>query len=253
MGSSDSLRSELGAVLARGATGASSADRLCHACVDLLEVDGAALSFIHVGGAQGTLGSSGEVSRRIDELQFTLAEGPCLDSVRQASPVLVPDIRAATERWPAFALAAQDLGVQAVFAVPVAAAGAWIGALDLFRNTRGPLSPAGLSGGRWAAELATLPVLDLMTTQLDLTPADQGVDGWVQLGSLQRVEVYQATGMIMGQLGVGNMEALVRLRAHAASHDRTPSEVAWDVIERRLTFAADGQVSDPTPNPHPSS
>ncbi len=98
MGSSESLRSQLGAVVGRGSRGASSADRLCHACVDLLEVDGAALSFIHAGGAQGTVGSSGEVSRRIDELQFTLAEGPCLDSVRQASAVLVPDIKASTQR-----------------------------------------------------------------------------------------------------------------------------------------------------------
>jgi len=253
MGSSDSLRSQLGAVVARGARGASSADLLCHACVDLLEVDGAALSFIHAGGPQGTLGSSGEVSRRIDELQFTLAEGPCRESVRRVSPVLVPDVKTATQRWPAFAVAAQDLGMRAVFALPVAAAGTWIGALDLFRSTPGPLSPAGLSGGRWAAELAALPVLDLMTTQLDLTPSDQGVDGWVQLESLERVEVHQATGMIMGQLGVGNMEALVRLRAHVSTHDRTPSEVAWDVVERRMTFAADGQASDPTPDPDPSS
>ncbi len=139
--------------------------------------------------------------------------------------------------------------MRAVFAVPVAAAGAWIGALDLYRSNPRPLSPAGLSGGRWAAELAAVPVLDLMTTQLDLTLADQGVDGWVQLQSLQRVEVYQATGLIMGQLGVGNMEALVRLRAYASTHDRTPSEVSWDVLERRLTVTADGQTSDPIPNP----
>lgn len=253
MGSSESLRSQLGAVVARVASVPSSADLLCRACVDLLEVDGAALSFIHPGGAQGTLGSSGEVSRRIDELQFTLAEGPCLDSVRQASAVLVPDIRTATQRWPAFVLAAQDLGMGAVFAVPVAAAGSWIGALDLYLSDPGPLSAAGLSGGRWGAALAALPVLDLISTGLDLTSADHGVDGWVELESLARVEVYQATGMIMGQLHVGNMEALVRLRAHASTRDRTPSEVAWDVVERRLTFAADGQAFGPTPNPYPSS
>lgn len=250
MESAEGLRTRLGAAAARGKSGLSSADRLCQACVELLHVDGAAISLIHAGGAPGTLGSSGEVSRRIDELQFTLGEGPCLDSVRQKSPVLMPDLgAAAARRWPAFAGAAQDLGVRAVFALPVAVASSWIGALDLFRTTPGPLSPTGLFGGRWAAELAALPLLDLLTTNLDLAAAGPGGEGWAELESLERIEVYQATGMLMGQLGVDSAEALVRLRAHAFAQDQSPSEVAWDVIERRLSLEVDDWRYDAPPDP----
>jgi hypothetical protein len=152
MDTADALRDRLGAVV-RGAAGSASADRLCRACVELLDVDGAAISLIHAGSAPGTVGSSGEVGRRVDELQLALGEGPCLDSIRQEAAVMVPDFEAAAAgRWPAFAGAAGGLGIRALFALPIGAATTWIGALDLFRTTPGPLSPAGLAGGRWAAD-----------------------------------------------------------------------------------------------------
>ena len=58
--------------------GAGAADRLCEACVGLLEVDAAALSLILDGANTGTLGASGAPARLYDELQFTFGEGPCL-------------------------------------------------------------------------------------------------------------------------------------------------------------------------------
>jgi hypothetical protein len=76
------LRAELGAALAGAGGPLSAADRLCHACVELLGVDGAAVSLMYEGSSQGTFGSSGELSRRLDEFQFTFGEGPCLDAVR---------------------------------------------------------------------------------------------------------------------------------------------------------------------------
>lgn len=254
MAPGDVVRSRLGSAIGRTSSGLTSADRLCHACVELLDVDGAAISLIHGGSSQGTFGSSGEISRRLDELQFTLGEGPCLDSVRQARPVLVPDFRTpAAQGWPAFAGAAQDLGVRAVFALPVAVARSWVGALDLFRNTPGPLSADALSGGLWAAELAALPLLDLMTATVDWSAAAEGGDGWSELASLERVEVYQATGMVMGQLGVGPTEALVRLRAHAFAQSRSVSDVAWDIVERRLSLPPDHEPpagpADSAPSP----
>jgi AmiR/NasT family two-component response regulator len=59
------------------------------------------------------------------------------------------------------------------------------------------------------------------------------------LAALTRVEVYQAAGMLIAQLGVTAAEALVRLRGYAFAHDMTASEVAWEIIERRLRLADD--------------
>jgi len=236
----DRLRSDLGAAMAGADTPLAAADRLCHACVDLLEVDGASVSLMSDGASRGTFGSSSELSRRLDSLQFTFGEGPCLDAVRQGAPVLVGDLAdPAEQRWPAFRGAVLDSGVNAVFAIPVAIASSHIGALDLFRNRSGSLTGAGLSGGLLAAELAALPLMDLMTSEPDWGAADQAGDGWAQLASLERVEVYQAQGMIMAALDMGATEALVRLRGHAFAYGMTASEAAWAVVERRLTLDGD--------------
>jgi len=243
MDSGARLRSDLQAAMAGGGRGLAAANQLCHACVDLLDVDGAAISLMHEGATRGTFGSSGDLSRRLDEFQFTLGEGPCLDAVAKGEPILVADLAAIKEqRWPAFTGALLGVGVRAVFALPVAIGAVPVGALDLFRHQPGSLHGEQLGGSLHAAELAALPLLDLMGADLDWSAAGDGEsdgdgDGaWSELASLERVEVYQATGMIMAQLGVGPAEALVRLRAHAFAHDQTASEVAWAVVERRLSF-----------------
>lgn len=217
-------------------SGLEAADRLCRACVDVLTVDGASLSLMNNGTLQATVAASGDLSRRLDELQFTLGEGPCYDSVRTSRPVQVADLRSPSEhRWPAYAAAVFETGVRAVYALPVSAAAEPIGVLDLFRAAPGLLSEQDLSGGLLAAQLAALPLLDLLGDD----QADEGAEADRELAALERVEVYQATGMLMGQLGCGPSEALVRLRAHAFSVGMTASEIAWLVVDRQLVLEAD--------------
>jgi hypothetical protein len=240
------MRTILGEAMSGATSALAAANQLCRACVELLEVDGASISLMYDGTTRGTFGSSGELSRMLDELQFTYGEGPCVDAVRDGSPVLVADFNDKAEsRWPGFSTALVEVGIRAVFALPVSVAHDTVGALDLFRRTSGPLSAESLAGGLLAANLASLPLLDLMNADVDWDGAAQGDDGWDQLASLERVEVYQATGMIIGALGVGPAEALVRLRAHAFALDMTASEVAWAVVERRITLDAQGWRGDP--------
>jgi hypothetical protein len=53
--------------------GVGAADRLCEACVQLLDVDAAAMSLVFDGANIGTLGASGAAARMYDEAQFTTA------------------------------------------------------------------------------------------------------------------------------------------------------------------------------------
>jgi hypothetical protein len=236
----DEMKSALGAAVNSAEPGLAAADVLCCCCVTLLGVDGAAISLIHEGKTQGTFGSSGSTSRHLDELQYTFGEGPCLDAVRDSRSVFVTDLDEADDlRWPAYRPAVLALGVRAVFALPVTVASSYVGVLDLFRNAPGPLSGDQLTGALLAAELAALPVLDLMTADVDWTALGNFDDSWSQLASLERVEVYQATGMIMGQLDIGPAEALVRLRARAFAQGMTASELAWQVVEGHLSLRGD--------------
>jgi ANTAR domain/GAF domain len=223
--------------------GVAAADRLCAACVDLLAVDGAAISLVFDGVNTGTLGASDTQARTYDELQFTLGEGPCLDSVLVRAPVLVIDLAdpdpLGGDRWPAYGPAMLAHGMRGVFAMPVVVAGQYIGALDLFRERPGALDRSDLAGALVAAELAELPLLDLLAENLQAAVADPDSFAWAELNTITRAEVSQATGMLVGQLDIGPAEALVRLRAHAYATNRSATDVARDILEHRLMLDAD--------------
>ncbi len=245
----EAMRVELNAAVAGVEPGFSAANELCAACVGLFGVDGAAVSMIRSGASQGTFGSSNEASRRLDEYQFTFGEGPCLDAVTSREPVLVPDLGSPHERrWPVFTEAVLEDGIRGVFALPIMITSEYVGALDLFRADPGPLGDDQLAGARIAADLASLTLLDLQATPRaerdvadDLAAGLQGDAGTGArvLDAIDRVEVYQATGMLIAQLDVSAAEALVRLRAHAIATGQTASEVAQAVLQRRLVLDRD--------------
>jgi GAF domain/ANTAR domain len=218
-----------------GRRGVDAADRLCEACVVLLDIDAAAISLIFDGASTGTLGSSGDRARQYDELQFTFGEGPCLDSVANRTPVLVVDLAdPADSRWPAFGPALLAQNIRGVYALPLVVAGEYVGALDLFRRQPGQLAPDHMAGGVAAAELAGIPLLDLLEGDLQAAVADPTSDAWAELNALSRAEVSQATGMLVAQLDIEPAVALVRLRAHAYATGRSATDVARDILDRRL-------------------
>ena len=247
MADENRVRDGLNASVAGAGGAREAASRLCQACVDLLDVDGAAVSVIYEGTISRSVAASSALSRELDELQFTLGEGPCLQSAAESAPVLVPDLDSRNGiQWPGFAAAAADRGVRAVFALPISVITYPIGALDLYRNSPGTLSSDSFSGSLLAAELAALPILDLMGMDLNAATSDVFSTAWEQLSSLTRVEVYQAAGMLVAQLGITPSEAVLRLRGYAFAHNQTASQVAYDILDRRLRL--DDDRADPDPS-----
>ena len=101
--------------------------------------------------------------------------------------------------------------IRGVYAMPVVVAGQYVGALDLFRAHPGVLGAEQLAGALVAAELAQMPLLDLLAEDLQAVVADPDSDSWAELNTLSRAEVSQATGMLVAQLEVEPAEALGRL------------------------------------------
>ena len=223
-----------------GRRGIDAADRLCETCVALFDVDAAAISLVFDGATNGTLGCSDEQARAYDEVQFTVGEGPCLESVALGAPVLVTDLADRTERrWPLYGPALLEMRIRGVYAIPVVVAGEHVGALDLFRALPGQLPARELAGATLAAELAGIPLLDLLDQDLQAAVAEPGSNAWVELAVLSRAEVSQATGMLVAQLGIEPADALLRLRAHAYATGRAATDVARDILERRLRLETD--------------
>lgn len=181
---------------------------------------------------EGSLCSSDEVMTLIEELQYSLGEGPCLDAFDRGAVVLEPDLaNPAVTRWPAFSPPAVDAGARAVFAFPISVGAIRLGALDLYQDRPGALDDGQHTRALALAELIATWVLDRQGAAApgSLAPS-------LETGADFHFVVHNAAGMISAQLGIGIAEALVRLRAHAFGQDRLVSEVARDVVERRIRF-----------------
>jgi hypothetical protein len=181
-------------------------------------------------GVRGVAAASDAASERIDELQFTLGEGPCMVAFTSRRPVLEPDLTAGGAlRWPIYAPAVRAEGVLAAFAFPLQVGAARLGVLDFYRQHSGTLSTDELAEALTFADVATTMLLD---GQEKAAPgaAAAGLDEALEY----RFELYQAQGMVMVQMDVSLVEALVVLRAYAFSHDRDLAEVARDVVTRGL-------------------
>jgi GAF domain-containing protein len=198
-----------------------------------LPVSGAGLALMTVDGPSGVvLAATDEHARQLEELQFALGEGPCVEASGGGRPVLVPDVAATgSSRWARFGAVAVDAGIHAIFAFPLRVGAIRVGVLDLYRDTPGRLSSPDLVEAMAFADAATVVVLHLQdhgTHDGEPSALIGPIDG--------RAAVHQATGMIAVQLGTTLTAALLSLRAYAYSTRRTVSAVAADVVDRRLRF-----------------
>jgi hypothetical protein len=216
---------------------------LCRAAAARLAVDGASVTAVGGPAVSEPLSATDELSARLEELLLTTGEGPGTEDFRYGSPMLIPDLAPAAERWPGFAPAAVAAGARALFAFPLQAGAIRAGVLSLYRARPGPLTSRQLADALVFADIALQLLLDSyagITGSAEYRPLDGLSDN--------RAEVYQATGMISAQLGVSLEEAFVRLRAHAFSAGMPLDDVAGDVVGRTLRFNPD---LDPDPDPGP--
>ncbi len=179
---------------------------------------------------RGSLCSTNDVSQLIEDLQYTLGEGPCLDAYQQDRVVAEPDLAdPMTRRWFAFTPPALEAGVRAVFGFPLRVGTVRLGALNLYRDRPGPLSGDQHADALVVADVAARWVLE---TQAGAPP--DTVAGELEAGADFHFAVHNAAGMVSVQQDISVTDALIRLRAYAFTHDRPLTEVAQDVIGRKL-------------------
>jgi len=206
--------------------------RLCEVCAEVTGMTGAGIMLMADDLPQGSACTSNAVSAQIEELQFELGEGPCVDACQLDGPVLEPDLAdPSTPRWFAFTAPAVDAGVRAVFGFPLRVGGLRFGALNLYRDQPGPLGAEQHADALVMADVAAEAVL-LM--QANAPPGALAAE-LVSDANLRSV-VHQAAGMVSAQLEVSVAQALIRLRAYAFGNEQRLVSVAEEVVHRRLRF-----------------
>ncbi|HUZ41013.1 MAG TPA: ANTAR domain-containing protein [Acidimicrobiales bacterium] len=190
---------------------------------------------------RGSLGMTDAVSSFIEELQFMLGEGPCIDAYNLEVPIAEPNLADPSSRWLGLTPPVFKAGVRALFAFPLVVGAVCIGSLDLYRDHSGALSDDQHADALIMADVVTRAVLTMqaeaplgdLIAQLEAVMTPQSV-------------VYQAVGVASAQLGLSVGESLIRLKAHAFAKDRLLTELAQDVVARRVRFNVAGEAQDVT-------
>ena len=215
--------------LSSGATTEPEPSRLCEVCADVSLMSGAGIMFMAGDVQRGSVCSSNAVSALIEELQYTLGEGPCVDAYREDRPMLEPDLARRSDRWLAFTPPAVAAGARAAFGFPLQVGAVRLGALNLYRDQPGRLTEEQYADSLVLAGLAAQAVLAM---QAHASPGTLATE--LEEGADFRFVVHQASGMVAVQPGVSVGEALVRLRSYAFANDRLLAEVAEEIVARTL-------------------
>lgn len=216
------------------AGGRTAVSSLVHGCRDSLRLDGAAVVSMTGRGQSAVVAATGASAVMVEELQFNLGEGPCIDASREGRPMLLPELaRSGPSRWPGFTGPALEAGVGALFAFPLQVGAVRLGVLDLCRERTGMLAAGELSEALDFADAAVVLLLELQAS------ADAGqLHPDVSAAMEDRAMVHQATGMVSVQLNVSLGEALLLLRGQAFATERSVVNLASDVVNRVIRFDA---------------
>jgi ANTAR domain len=184
-----------------------------------------------------TMFAGDDVISKFDAAQYSLGDGPTLLAFTSGHPVLVPDITSprTAGRWPGLAAEFADLPMAAVFCFPMRFGVIQLGVCAFYRTTAGDLTSGDLELVLDALELTTLVLLQLRGKE----HSESLLSRWLVTDRYSRPQVHQATGMLMGQLGVSAETAFARLRAHAFLIGDDIEQVAQSIVSRRLLLEPD--------------
>lgn len=201
-------------------------------CARLLDVSAVGLLLADPRGALHVVAASSERVADLEAFQAQRAQGPCHTCFLDGRPVNVPDLAAAAERWPEFAVVAARAGVASVHAVPMRLRDDVVGALNLFGSSPGSIGDSDLRLAQALADVATIALVQ------DRAAADKTVvNEQLQSALDSRVVLEQAKGVLFYSGDLSMSDAYTALRTYARDHNIKLTELSRALVSRALPAA----------------
>ncbi len=171
------------------------------------------------------MASSRESVRLLELFVLQNEQGPCRDCYSTGEIVIVPDLDAAQERWPAFTKRAAEAGFQSVCAIPMRHSGTTIGVLNMFNTTPDPFQAHDVRVIQALADIATIGILQERSVRSATLLTEQ-----LQGALNTRIVIEQAKGVLAQKRGLDITQAFIALRAYARGNGLQLSTVAREVV-----------------------
>ncbi|HET7193548.1 MAG TPA: GAF and ANTAR domain-containing protein [Nocardioides sp.] len=202
-----------------------SLQRVAELCVRAVYgADGAGVTWV-VARKPTTVTAAGDFVRRIDEIQYALGEGPCLQAYATQRMVLVEDLER-EDRWPRFTPAALDNGLRGLVAAPLSVHGTQMGALNIYALQSGVFDDTAVRTAELFAEQAAIVLANAEAFTRAQTTANK-------LGEAltSRAVIDMAKGIIMSQEKCTPLEAFDHLRRLSQTRHRKVREIAQELVD----------------------
>ncbi len=134
-------------------------DHLIDRIVDVLPVTAAGVTLLESGSGPHLIAASSPQALRFEQLQTSTGEGPCVTAYETGTAVAVPDLGIGDSRFPDFCTEAAEAGLAAVFTFPLRHSHGHLGALDLYRDVPGELTPWDTAAAQTLADVTAAYLL----------------------------------------------------------------------------------------------
>ena len=189
--------------------------------------DYAGVSIIHRKGAIDTPAASNPTVRRLDEMQFALQEGPCLDAITSGDTVHSTDL-ANDPRWPRWGPSVvAELGVASMLSYQLFTTQETLGALNLYSRRRDAFDADDIDSGLYLAAHLAVAIADSRTTEQ------------LNTAIVNRTEIGRAEGILMERFDLQPAQAFAVLTRISQDRNIRLHLIAAELVKTRTLPGAE--------------
>ncbi len=222
--------------------------RVAHLAVQAIpQADGAGLTLFEPDHPKTVVGTGGFVTE-VDDIQYSLNEGPCVSAVAESRTFTSGNLGGASQ-WPRFGPRVGRLGVHSALSLPLLGPeGTAFGALNVYAHPRDSFDANAVRLGEAFAGPAAVSVANAAM----LAQAERLV---AQLSDAltSRAEIDQALGILMSRSGSTAPQAFDRLRELSQTSSTKLAEVARELIGDAVRRARARHDATPDPGRGPDA
>lgn len=186
--------------------------------------DGAGVTLLQ-NNEPDTVVASADFVRDIDDIQYSLGQGPCITAAATAATVRSGSL-GQDAQWPVFGPRAQHLGVHSVLSLPLLAGDETIGAMNVYAYAADAFTERAAELGELFAVPAAVSVANARALAAATLLAQR-----LENALTNRAMIDHAIGILISRSGYTPAEAFSALRAISQRENRKLNVVAQSLVD----------------------